>query len=80
MFVNPTLICYIYVYLLMLYLFHIFMLICLFPCFYFKVIWYFYVYLCHLYLARVAAKIIVLFVILPDLTLDYCIDLITVDF
>ena len=29
---------------------------------------------------HLAAKIIVLFVILPDLTLDYCIDLITVDF
>ena len=34
----------------------------------------------HLYRARVAAKIIVLFVILPDLTLDYYMDLITVDF
>ena len=35
---------------------------------------------CHLYHTCVAAKIIVLFVILPDLTLDYYIDLITVDF
>ena len=34
----------------------------------------------HLYRARVAAKIIVLFVILPDLTFDFHIDLITVDF
>ena len=34
----------------------------------------------HLYCARVAAKIIVLFVIVPDLTFDFHIDLITVDF
>ena len=34
----------------------------------------------NLYRARVAAKIIVLFVILLDLTFDFHIDLITVDF
>ena len=39
-----------------------------------------YTILSYLYPTHVAAKIIVLFVILPDLTLDYYIDLITVDF